>query len=374
MCGGERRMAYVPKPLSSLPPPDWGALVPVLGRANRAVGELKNIRIPGSNYFLEGCVLREALYSSQVEGTQSSLDDLLLDKDGEQKSDDGKLPDDDRVETSNYVAALQSGLDHLRGGVPDSLPLSLRLLRGLHAILLQSGRGMAKSPGEFRTGQNRVGGHIPPPSDRVGECMGQLEKFIAEPDGTLDPLIRAGMAHAQFETIHPFWDGNGRMGRLLIVLMLVNEGALDAPLLYVSLPIKKSRQNYYDQLQSTRESGDWTGWLLYFLRVVAEAAENARETASEADALFRRDEESIAEKFGVQSPAVVAVHKALRLFPISSIPRLERETQFSQPAIKSALDRLGELKIVRPFDGRKWRKRFVYHAYMEILRRDGEPL
>ena len=374
MCGGERRMAYVPKPLSSLPPPDWGELVPVLGRANRAVGELKNIRIPGSNYFLEGCVLREALYSSQVEGTQSSLDDLLLDKDGEQKSDDGKLPDDDRVETSNYVAALQSGLDHLRGGVPDSLPLSLRLLRGLHAILLQSGRGMAKSPGEFRTGQNRVGGHIPPPSDRVGECMGQLEKFIAEPDGTLDPLIRAGMAHAQFETIHPFWDGNGRMGRLLIVLMLVNEGALDAPLLYVSLPIKKSRQNYYDQLQSTRESGDWTGWLLYFLRVVAEAAENARETASEADALFRRDEESIAEKFGVQSPAVVAVHKALRLFPISSIPRLERETQFSQPAIKSALDRLGELKIVRPFDGRKWRKRFVYHAYMEILRRDGEPL
>lgn len=367
-------MAYVPKPLSSLSSPNWGALMPALGRANRAVGELKNIRMPGADYFLEGCVLREALYSSQVEGTQSSLDDLLQDSDDGQKSDDGKLPDDDRVETSNYVKALKSGLGHLRGELPRSLPLSLRLLRDLHGTLLQSGRGMEKSPGEFRRGQNRVGGHIPPPSDRVGECMGQLEKFIAEPDGTLDPLIRAGMAHAQFETIHPFWDGNGRMGRLLVVLMLVNEGVLDDPLLYVSLPIKKSRRDYYDQLQSTRESGDWTGWLLYFLRVVAEAAESAREAALEVGALFRRDEESIAKKIGVKSPAVFAVHKALRLFPISSILRLEKETRFSQPAVKSALDRLAEIGIVRPFDNRKWRKRFVYHAYMEILRRDGEPL
>lgn len=204
--------------------------------------------------------------------------------------------------------------------------------------------------------------------------MGELEKFVAMPDGKLDPLIRAGMAHAQFETIHPFLDGNGRMGRLLVVLMLINERVLDDPWLYISLPIKKSRQRYYDYLQSTRITGDWTDWLLYFLEVIAEAAKDAQETAKDADKLFRRDDKNIIEKIGVQSPAVVAVHKALQLFSISSIPRLEKVTQFSQPSIKSALDRLAKIGIARPFDGRSWRKRFVYHEYMEILRRDSKPL
>ena len=204
--------------------------------------------------------------------------------------------------------------------------------------------------------------------------MEKLEEFVAESDGKPDPLIRAGMAHAQFECIHPFRDGNGRMGRLLIVLMLINEGVLDAPWLYISLPIKRRRREYYDQLQSTRTTGDWTNWLLYFLQVITEAAENVRETAHEADQLFRRDNERIAKEIGVQSRSVAAVHKALQLFPISSIPRLEKEAKFSQPSIKSALDRLAKIGIVRPFDNRSWRKRYVYHDYLEILRRDGEPL
>ncbi len=372
-------MAFVPKPLSALPSPDWAALMPALGETNRAVGALRSIRnlLPNSDYFLEGCVRREALFSSQVEGTQSSLDDLLLDEGGEHKSVAGKnTQDDDRAETSNYVAALKSGMEHLREEIPGSLPLSLRLLRNLHATLLQSGRGAKRNPGEFRRDQNWIGdyAHVPPPPDKVEKCMGELERFVAMPDKKLDPLIRAGMAHAQFETIHPFLDGNGRMGRLLVVLMLINEGALDDPWLYISLPIKNSRREYYDHLQSTRTTGDWTGWLLYFLRVIAEAAKDAQETAQDADELFRRDDKNIIEKIGVQSPAVAAVHKALQLFPISSIPRLEKVTQFSQPSIKSALERLANIGMVRPFDERSWRKRFVYHEYMEILRRGSEPL
>ena len=376
---GERRMAFAPEPLSSLPAPDWGRLMSALGDASRAVGALRSIRnlLPNSDYFLEGCVKREALYSSQVEGTQSSLDDLLLDEDGKRKSaDGGNSPNDDRAETSNYVTALKSGLDHLQGGAPDRLPLSLRLLRHLHQTLLQSGRGSQKSPGEFRSSQNWIGNyiHIPPPPDQVAKCMEELEKFIVQTDSALDPLIRAGMAHAQFETIHPFLDGNGRMGRLLIVLMLINEGALDDPWLYVSLPIKKSREEYYDHLQATRTTGDWTDWLLYFLQVVAQAAGNAEKTAREADTLFQRDREKIRNEIGVQSPALVEVHQALLRFPIASILRLAKQSGFSQPTVKGALDRLIQTGVVRPYDNRPWRKLFVYHEYMEILRRDGEPL
>ena len=205
--------------------------------------------------------------------------------------------------------------------------------------------------------------------------MAELETFIVQPDGALnDPLIRAGMAHAQFETIHPFLDGNGRIGRLLIVLMLINEGALDDPWLYVSLPIKKSRQEYHERLQSTRATGDWTAWLLYFLRVVAEAAGDAEKTAREANALFLRDREKIKNEIGAQSPAPTAVHQALQRFPIASMLQLAKQSGFSQPAVKSALDRLIQTGVVRPYDDRLWRKRFVYHEYMEILRRDGEPL
>lgn len=374
---GERRMAFVPGPLSSLPPPDWGRLAPALGSASRAVGALRGIdkQIPNTAHFLDGCVRREALFSSQIEGTQSSLDDLLLDEDGKRKkAGDGNPPDDDRAETSNYVSALRRGLERLRGRPPDGLPLSLRLLRELHRILLQSGRGKETGPGEFRRSQNRVGEHIPPPPNRVAECMGELENFIASPGAGADPLIRAGLAHVQFETIHPFRDGNGRVGRLLIVLMLVNEGVLNEPWLYVSLPIKQSRREYYDRLDAVRKEGDWTGWLLYFLRVVADAATAAGETAREVSGLFQRDAEMILDRAGARSPAPREVHQALQRFPISSIRRLEKETGLSQPAVKNALDRLGEMEIVRPFDGRRWRKLFVYHKYMEILRRDSEPL
>ena len=386
---GEPQMAFVPGALSSLPAPDWGQLMPELGRANRAVGALRRLHdlLPDPDRFLAGCVRREALYSSQVEGTQSSLDELLLAEDEESKPGKNGIGSraDDRAETSNYVKALNLGIAHLRAQADNSLPLSLRLLRRLHEVLLQSGRGAQKGPGEFRRIQNWIGDdymHIPPPPNEVENCMTELENFIVvlnnvhNTDNTaeIDPLIRAGMAHAQFETIHPFLDGNGRVGRLLIVLMLINEGVLDDPWLYFSLPIKKSRPLYYQRLQSTRTSGDWTGWLLYFLRMMTEAAEDAEKTAREVDALFRRDAAKITEAVGLQSPAPLAVHKALQALPISSIRRLQENTGFSAPAIKTALDRLIAIGIARPFDGRTWGRRFVYHAYMEILRRDSEPL
>ena len=381
---GKPCMAFVPGPLSSLPAPDWARLSLKLGQANRAVGALRGIRnlLPNPDPFLSGCVFREALYSSQVEGTQSSMDDLLLaEEDGrEPAADGGSSLRDDRTETSNYVKALNHGIAHLRDELDGSLPLSLRLLRNLHGMLLESGRGAQKSPGEFRRIQNWVGSgsgdlsYIPPPPSAVEDCMTELESFIVAPDLEMDPLIRAGLAHAQFETIHPFLDGNGRIGRLLIVLMLINEQVLSDPWLYVSLPIKKTRQSYYEHLQSTHTCGDWTGWLLYFLQVITEAARDAEATAREAEALFHRDEQRIIGKVGVRSPATLAVHRALQLLPISSIRRLQETTGFSQPAIKTALDRLIEIGIVRPFDDRAWRQRFVYHDYMEILRRDGEPL
>ena len=379
---GKPCAAFVPGPLSSLPAPDWARLMPALGQANRAVGALRGIRklLPNPDQLLRGCVFREALYSSQVEGTQSSLDDLLLaEEDGfEPIPEDGQPLLDDSAETSNYVKALNHGIAHLRDELDGSLPLSLRLLRNLHAMLLKSGRGARKSPGEFRRIQNWVGGgdlnHIPPPPSAVEDCMTELESFIVAPDSEMDPLIRAGLAHAQFETIHPFLDGNGRIGRLLIVLMLMNEQVLDDAWLYVSLPIKKTRQRYYECLQSTHVCGDWTEWLEYFLQVITEAARDAEATAREAEALFRRDEQRITDRVGLRGPAPLAVHRALQALPISSIRRLQETTGFSQPAIKTALDRLIEAGIVRPLDNRAWRQRFTYHDYLEILRRDGEPL
>ena len=379
LINGERRLAFVPGPLSSLPhldSLDWGRLAPALAAASRAVGALQGVHnlLPSVSHFLDGCVWREALFSSQIEGTQSSLDDLLLSEERKGKGSGGPEPSDDAAETSNHVEALRRGLSHLRGEFPGALPMSLRLLLELHRILLRSGRGAGMAPGEFRRNQNWVGEHVPPPPNRVPECMGALENFIAAPAPGMVPLVRAGLAHVQFETIHPFRDGNGRMGRLLIALMLINEGELDEPWLYVSLPIKQTRREYYDRLHAVRAEGDWTGWLLYFLRVVAAAAEDAARTAREAADLFRRDAGKIEGSVGVRSPAPFAVHEAMQRFPISLVSRLEKETGFSYPAVKNALNRLGELGIVRPFDGRSWGKRFVYHEYMEILRRDGEPL
>ena len=374
-----RCRAFVPHPLP--PPPmllDRARLEAALGRANRGLGALRGIRnfLSAPDDLLEAYVRREATLSSQIEGTRSSLDDLMA-----REAEGGAAPPgDDLTESSNYVAALNHGVSRLRAAPPEGLPLCLRLLREMHGILLKSGRGAAQNPGEFRRSQNWVGGaapgngdFFPPPPERLTECAGALEKFITEPDGRWDPLIRAGLAHVQFETIHPFLDGNGRLGRLLIMLMIINDGALDDPWLYVSLPIKKTRGEYYRRLTAVRAEGDWAGWLLYFLGAVAEAAADVFATAREISDLFARDREKI-EKAGRRAPAVFAAHGALQRRYIVSVPGLVRMTRYSQPTAQAAINRLCKLGIAAPMDARRRNRLFVYGAYREILMRDGEPL
>ena len=374
--------AYVPHPLPPRASLDRARLEAALGRANRGLGALRGIRnlLSNPSHLLRGHVRREAVLSSQIEGTRSSLDDLMA-RDSQPAPPASRPPDDDLVESSNYADALNHGLARMRAPEPGGLPLSMRLLREMHGILLQSGRGAARNPGEFRRTQNWVGGmppgdddFFPPPPDRLDECVAALEKFVAAPDQRGDPLIRAGLAHAQFETIHPFLDGNGRLGRLLIVLMLINEDALDDPWLYVSLPIKKTRDEYYRRLDAVRKNDDWTGWLLYFLSVVAEAADDVFSAAREAEDLFARDRAKI-ERSGRRAPATLAAHDALQRGYIVSAPGLAREIGCSQPTALAAINRLIALDIVRPMDeSRRRNRRFVYAAYREILIRDGEPL
>jgi Fic family protein len=224
-------------------------------------------------------VRKEALLSSQIEGTQSSLSDLLLFENEEIPY----VPLDDVAEVSNYVAAMEHGLKRLREG----FPLSLRLIREMHAILLHSGRGASKQPGEFRRSQNWIGGtrpgnalFVPPPPDQLNECLDAFEKFLHMDDPQLPPLIKAGLAHVQFETIHPFLDGNGRLGRLLITLMLCEASALREPILYLSLYFKARRSDYYRLLQEVRENGAWEAWMEYFLTGVRETASQAVDTAA----------------------------------------------------------------------------------------------
>jgi len=287
---GEQVRAYIPPPLPPRPAIDLEPLYDKLEAANRALGRLDGVTsiLPDTPLFLYMYVRKEALLSSQIEGTQSSLSDLLL-----YESDIAPgVPIDDVLEVSNYVAAMDLGLQRLREGIP----ISNRLLREIHGVLLSKGRGSRKDPGEFRRSQNWIGGtrpgnarFVPPPPDKVADCMGDLEKYIHEKSKPLPLLIRAALAHVQFETIHPFLDGNGRLGRLLVTLMLQAEGALREPVLYLSLYLKTHRDTYYDLLQQVRTSGNWEAWLDFFLIGVLETSDQAAETAKSILELFEVD-------------------------------------------------------------------------------------
>lgn len=266
--GGENVRAYVPHPLPPAPPLDLtGHRQRLLERATLAVGRLDSVSalLPDPHLFLYAYVRREAVLSSQIEGTQSSLSDLLL---FELEEVPGALFDD-VVEVSNYIAALEHGMARLKEG----FPLSNRLLREMHAHLMSRGRGSDKAPGEFRRSQNWIGGtrpgnarFVPPPPQEVEQCMASLEQFLHEDTSGMPILIKAALAHVQFETIHPFLDGNGRLGRLLIALLLYHGGLLSQPLLYLSLYLKQHRSVYYDLLDTVRAQGDWEAWVDFFWR------------------------------------------------------------------------------------------------------------
>ena len=284
--GGETVRAFVPPALPPDPPIQMETLLSKLSKADRAMGRLDGITmlLPDHTLFLYMYVRKEAVLSSQIEGTQSTLSDLLR---FETEAVAGK-PIDDIREVSNYVDAMMYGLERMK-----ELPLSLRLIKEMHGRLLQSGRGAFKNPGEFRTSQNWIGGtrpgnaaYVPPPITELADCLNAFENFIHADTPGLPPLIKAGLLHVQFETIHPFLDGNGRLGRLLITLYLCSQGVMNQPLLYLSLYFKVKREDYYRLLQEVRERGAWEAWLEFFLDGVAETAEQAFTTATSIVQLF----------------------------------------------------------------------------------------
>ena len=294
--GGEAFRAFVPAPLPPRPLLSLSADdQDLMEQADRALGLLDGLTklLPDPSIFLYGYVRKEALLSSQIEGTQSSFADLLL---HESHLAPG-VPLDDVQEVSNYVAAMNHGLRRLRR---DGFPLSLRLIKEIHAVLMAKGRGSRQAPGEFRSSQNWISGtrpgnamYVPPPWERVQNCMGNLEDFLHDRPRKTPVLIKAALAHVQFETIHPFLDGNGRLGRLLITLILCAQGTLQEPLLYLSLYFKQNRQVYYDLLQDVRLKGNWVGWLRFFLEGVRDTARQAGETAKTILALFDKDRRKI---------------------------------------------------------------------------------
>jgi Fic family protein len=366
--GGEEVRAFVPAPLPPEPPLAFGgALQQMLESAVLAVGRLDGVStlLPDKSLFLYAYVRKEAVLSSQIEGTQSSLSDLLL---FELEEAPG-VPLDDVVEVSNCVAALEHGLDRLREG----FPLSNRLIREVHGVLLSRGRGSAKDPGEFRRSQNWIGGtrpgnavFVPPPHTVVPDCMAALERFLhAEGDG-LPVLVRAGLAHVQFETIHPFLDGNGRVGRLLIPLLLCQTGVLREPLLYLSLYLKQNRAAYYELLERVRRTGDWEAWLTFFLEGVRRTAEVAVSTAQRLAEMFRADRANV-ESSGRRAGSALRVHEALKARPILAMPQVCRTTGLSFPAASTAMELLERLGLVRELTGKRRNRLFVYHRYLGVL-------
>lgn len=371
-----RCRAFIPNPLPPEPAIDWRpALAEARDEATLALGRLDGIIriLPEKQLFLYQYVRKEAVLSSQIEGTQSSLKDLLM---YELHAAPG-APLDDVREVSNYVAAMDHGLQCLHGG---GLPLSLRLLNEMHAILLRHSRGADRVPGEFRRNQVFIGGRnppsirfVPPPPNRIEACLDPLEKFLHDQPVRTPILLKAALTHVQLETIHPYMDGNGRIGRLLITLLLCSEGVLSEPLLYLSLYFKQNRAEYYERLQSVRTEGDWEGWLEFFFTGVRDTAQSAVATAEAVLELFRRDREQL-QSLGRAAGSALRVHELLQRQPICSLPGVAQSLELSWTAADNAMRELERLGIVREITGQKRNRLYAYAAYLDMLAEGTEPL
>lgn len=364
---GETYNSYLPKPLPPQPPLEMDKIYPLLDAANVALGRLDGLSLilPDQSLFLYMYIRKEAVLSSQIEGTQSSLSDLLLYENHEVPG----VPNQDVIEVSNYVAAMEHGLKRIQNG----FPLTLRLIREMHEVLLNKGRGSSKQPGEFRRSQNWIGGtrpgnakFVPPPPDKVIDLLGAMEKFLHDENVTLPTLIKAALAHHQFETIHPFLDGNGRIGRLLITFILCVEGILRKPMLYLSLYFKTHRQAYYDHLQLVRETGDWEEWIQFFLKGVIEAANQAIETAQKILKLFAEDRKEI-ESMEKSSAYIFRLHNYLQKHPITDAMLVVKNCTMALPTANKSLKQLMELKIIKEVTGRSRNRIYAYSKYLDIL-------
>jgi len=367
----EKALAFVPAPLPPRPPVDWTpGLRDRFDQALLALGRLDGVSIllPDTALFYYMYVRKEAVLSSMIEGTQSSLSDLLL---FELDQAPGASLDDVR-EVSNYVAALDHGLSLLEKGVP----LSQRLFKEIHSLLLPAGgRGGNQAPGEFRRSQNWIGGarpgnavYVPPPADRVLGCISELEFFLHDQPTPTPPLLKAALAHVQFETIHPFPDGNGRLGRLLITLLLYEQKVLRQPILYLSLYFKTHRRDYYELLNKVRLNGDWEAWLEFFAEAVVSTANQAVETAQQLIAMSKRDRDRISG-LGRAATSTLLVHQALMERPIANSGWLAEKTDLTIATTNKALVLLQQLGIVKELTARRRNRLFSYAGYIEIMNR-----
>ena len=370
---GEKAKAFVPTPLPPHPPIDWTPeLRSKFDQALLAIGRLDSVStlLPDTSLFLYMYIRKEAVLSSMIEGTQSSLSDLLLFELNQEPS----VPLDDVREVSNYVAALDHGLRLLQ----DGLPLSLRLFREIHGVLLAKGRGNNQTPGEFRRSQNWIGGNrpgnaafVPPPAEKVIECMSKLELFLHDQPEPTPVLLKAALAHVQFETIHPFLDGNGRLGRLLITLLLCEQKVLLKPMLYLSLYFKAHRQYYYELLDNVRLTGDWEDWLDFFAEAVIVTATQAVETARQLLDLSNQDRGKI-RNLGRAATSSLKVHRALMEQPIATSGSLVEKTGITPATVNKALGHLENLGIVKELTAQKRNRLFSYAEYIEIMNRGTE--
>jgi len=373
---GETVRAFIPPPLPPLPAVELSGLHQQLDRANQGLGRLNGMTklLPDVRFLLYLYVRKEALVSSQIEGTQSSFTDLLL----FENEAAPRVPIEDVEEVSNYVAAMQHGLRRLRGG----FPFSLRLIREIHAILLRGGRGANRTPGEFRRTQNWIGGSrpgnasfVPPPPERLMECLDGFERFLHNDDERhrLPILVEAGLVHVQFESIHPFLDGNGRVGRLLITLLLCSKGALTEPLLYASLYLKTNRSRYYALLQRVRTDGAWEDWLAFFLDGVAAAAQEAADTAERTLRLFSNDRQKI-QGLGRAAASALRVQELMQRNPFVRIRTAAKALKLTIPTVTSALNHLLRLGIVNEISGKRRDRLFAYSRYINMVSEGTKPL
>jgi Fic family protein len=356
--------AFVPFRLPPDPPLDLkGDLGCDLSLADQMLGRLDGLSLilPQPDLLIDFYIRKEAVLSSQIEGTQSTITDLLL---FELEPEDGN---EDAREVSNYVVALRHGVQRLGR----DFPLSLRLIKEIHGILLQSGRGSRHTPGEFRASQSWIGGtrpgnafFVPPPVYEMHQALGEMELFLHSGAEQYPALVQCALLHVQFETIHPFLDGNGRIGRLLITLLLIDRKVLRKPLLYMSLYLKQNRDEYYDLLQRVRMEGCWEEWVGFFLRGVSSTAEKAVTLATDVLELFRRHEQLIRQS-GARRGSALQVQQ-LQKTPYSSPSRLAARTELSFNTVVAALDILQELGVVAEMPPRRGRL-VSYAPYLDLL-------
>ncbi|PLX62872.1 Fic family protein [Sedimenticola selenatireducens] len=370
---GETVEAFLPASLPPVPDIQWGSeLRQQFERAYLALGRLDSISglLPDTGLFLYMYVRKEAVLSSMIEGTQSSLSDLLM----YELDQPSGVPLDDVHEVSNYVAALNHGIQRLEEG----FPISVRLLKELHQVLLTSGRGSSKQPGRLRRSQNWIGGSrpvnamfVPPPAKELPDALSDLERFIHDEKQVTPAVLKAALTHLQFETLHPFLDGNGRLGRLLITLILVDQKILQQPLLYLSLYFKSHRQEYYKLLNQVRLNGDWESWLAFFATAVEETANAAVTTARALMQLSEADAETLHTQQR-QSATLNKMHQALLKRPIVTAAWLQEQTGMAPATIQSGLQKLEQLGIVQELTGKQRDRVYAYKNYIAILDQGNE--